>query len=313
MRIDVYESSMAADVAEMIRAAFEEHRDLPPITLMSPPAPFATAAELAGQLESDAICRDASVVAVDGGRVVSAAIARLEDGEPCWWRIATARERRREGLARRCVEVGESALRASGEEVMRTTGVVDSRWEAAGALLRACGYELEDPERRNITMRAEGLREERTPVAEGYELTTFTGDDLPGLMACREAVFGGDHGPEWFRDRFMSRSDFDGAGWHLAKHEGQVVGMAGALGIEHERAPRRLRGGQIEYVGVLEEHRRRGLARALMTACVSYLTARGFDSATLITQPFRVPAIRLYESLGFRTIAAWHRYHTTVA
>jgi len=145
-------------------------------------------------------------------------------------------------------------------------------------------------------------------VPDGYELTTFTDDDIEGWSECRNAVFGSDVGPEWFRGHFQARPDFDSAGWFLVKHEGQIVGMSGALCARHMRDPERLSGGQIEYVAVRDEHRGLHLGELVVTACLNWLAERGVRRSVLITQPFRVPAIRLYEKLGFRTIAASHRW-----
>lgn len=303
-----FEASMAADVAVLLHDAFAEYRSLWPLTMLAPSPLFATVEELTAKLRGETIHHEASFVAFRGARPVAAAIAQHGKGTSGWFRIATAPEARGQGLARRCIEAGEKVLRAAGQLQVATEETVDSRWQAANALFEALGYRLDEPERRNITMLVEGWTERAVTPPEGYRLTTFTEADINDWSDCRNAVFGGDAGPEWFRTHFMSRPDFDPSGWFMIKHEGQIVAISGALDVTRNCAGEAVRGGQIEWVGVREEHRGRGLGEVVVSACLNWLAGRGVRRTILLTQPFRVPAIRLYQKLGFRTIAAWHRW-----
>ncbi len=307
-RLRQFDAAMAEDVAALIDEAFAEHRELCPLNLRWPMPPHETIEELADALAGPATRAEASFVAVHDDHPVAAAIACREGEDTGWWRVATAPEYRRRGLAARCIEAGESALREMGRPAVATDTVVDSRWQAANALFGALGYRLEDPERRNITMMVEGWVERPVEMAEGYELTTMREADIEGWAECRNLVFGSDAGPEWFREHFMSHPDFDATGWYLVKRGGRIVGISGALAIPDPRDPEHVRGGLIEYVAVLDEHRGHGLGERVVSACLNWLARRGVTQTILITQPFRVPAIRLYEKLGFRTIAAWHRW-----
>lgn len=303
-----FEPSMAGEVARLIEAALGEHRSLPPLNLLAPMAPYARAAELSEVLASDESCGRASFVAAQGGRIVSAAIARGMGESLAWWRIATAPDCRRQGLATRCMLAGETAMRELGQAEVATDPPVDSRWLAAEGLFAGQGYHLDDPQRRNISMMVEGWAERAIDVPAGYDLATLTEADVQGWTDCRNAVFGSDVGPEWLRDHFMSRADFDPSGWFLVRRDGRIVGISGAIDAADPSRPEGARGGMIEYVGVLDEERGHGLGELVVTACLNWLVRRGVPRATLITQPFRQPAIRLYERLGFRTIAAWHRW-----
>lgn len=303
-----FEPSMAGEVADLIEAGFAEYRPLPPLNLLAPMAPYARARELSEALVGDESRGRASFVAVRGGRIISVAIARAVGESLAWWRVATAADCRREGLASRCVQAGEEAMREPGQAEVATDPPVDSRWLAAEGLFAGGGYHLDDPERRNISMMVEGWTEQPIEVPAGYELTTLTEADVQGWTDCRNAVFGSSVGPEWLRTVFMSREDFDPGGWFLVKCEGRIVGISGAIDAADPSRPEGARGGMIEYVGVLDEERGHGLGELVVTACLNWLARRGVPRATLITQPFRQPAIRLYERLGFRTIAAWHRW-----
>lgn len=308
MQFAQYDRSMAAEVAELIHTQFAQHRKLFPLNLIRYPAPFASVEEMKEKLQGESVAGDASFVAVDGARVVSAAIVSEERGTTGWWRVATDAEYRRRGLASECMRRGEEALSASGMETLPTSEVVDSRWEAASALLGSLGYELVDPDERNITMVVQAWEPRPPVVCEGYEIGTLDDEAIPEWMDVRNEIFGGDWEPGRFTEYFGGRPDYDPLGWFVARHEGRIVGMAGGLSICLDRAPEALRGGQIEYVGVLEGHRGTGLGEALMVACMNYLAEREALPALLLTQPFRVPAVRLYEKLGFRTLGAWQRW-----
>ena len=56
--------------------------------------------------------------------------------------------------------------------------------------------------------------------------------------------------------------------------------------------------GQIHWVATHPAHLRRGLARACVVAALDWMRGR-YDSAALITQTYRVAAIKLYVDLGF--------------
>ncbi len=308
MRFDRYQRARSEEIASLIHQAFASSRTLFPLNLLRTPVPFSTIEELDETLREETIVSDASFVAVDAERVVSAAIAASDGDGVGWWRIATEKSYRRQGLASECISRGEDELAGMSAGKIGTSEVVDSRWTAAAGLFEALGYELRDPQERNITMMAETWEPRRPQIAEGYEIDTLREDDIDEWTDVRNAIFPGDWEPDWFVRHFSSRPDFDPEGWFLARRDGRIVGMTGGLVIEYRPNSERLRGGQIEYVGVLEEHRRARLGEALMTVCMNYLADRGGLPTMLLTQPFRVPAIRLYEKLGFTTLAAWHRW-----
>ena len=60
------------------------------------------------------------------------------------------------------------------------------------------------------------------------------------------------------------------------------------------------RTGQVHWVATHPTHRGRGLARATVTAALNWMRDRGYADAVLVTQVYRLPAIRLYLDLGFR-------------
>jgi len=65
-------------------------------------------------------------------------------------------------------------------------------------------------------------------------------------------------------------------------------------------------GGQIEPMGVSEQHRRLGLSKILMNECFRWMAALGAEQIYLETDSYRPEAIALYESVGFRVL---HQVH----
>ncbi len=58
--------------------------------------------------------------------------------------------------------------------------------------------------------------------------------------------------------------------------------------------------GEFRMLAVAPAGRRRGVAEALVRACLDRARERGYDAMVLSTMPVQVAAQRLYERLGFR-------------
>ena len=56
---------------------------------------------------------------------------------------------------------------------------------------------------------------------------------------------------------------------------------------------------RVEWVGVRPSHRGRKLGRLMMDLVLHFMAEQGFDKVTLDTEPYRLPAVSLYLSLGF--------------
>jgi ribosomal protein S18 acetylase RimI-like enzyme len=308
--VQPYAPEMAPQVAELIELSLAEGRAREPITHMFAPPERLGVPRALEMLTGGEVRGDLSFVAMADGHPVAAVIARGSGDEACWWRIVTALAHRRGGLASACLSAAEADARADGVKTVTTDDPLDSRWEAAGKLLLAAGYELVDPSRRNISM---GLdmsqwRERPVELADGCELVTFSEERLDSWTECRNRAFDTDSDPAWFREHFMGRSDFDPAGWHMIVRDGEVVAISAGVAGEDSASPGVVIGGQIEWVGVLPECRGLKLGEAIVVACLNYLAGREVARTVLATQPFRVPAVKLYEKLGFTTFAAWHKY-----
>jgi mycothiol synthase len=70
--------------------------------------------------------------------------------------------------------------------------------------------------------------------------------------------------------------------------------------------------GCIGQVGALPHYRRRGLTRAVLLELLSRMQARGMDRACISTGVSNVPAIRLYQSVGFEVVNQYLDYVRSV-
>ena len=61
---------------------------------------------------------------------------------------------------------------------------------------------------------------------------------------------------------------------------------------------------RLGYIATASEHRRRGYA----SACLNYAKPLRPNPLALDTEPFRQPAIRLYEKFGFRKVREERQY-----
>jgi ribosomal protein S18 acetylase RimI-like enzyme len=57
--------------------------------------------------------------------------------------------------------------------------------------------------------------------------------------------------------------------------------------------------GWLGFLGVLQDHRRMGVGRALANRFIKECKDKGTQKISLDTHPLLIPAIKLYESMGF--------------
>ena len=140
--------------------------------------------------------------------------------------------------------------------------------------------------------RAPAARDLPSPYA--IRQTEFSDDDCAGVARLLNSAFGRPaHTAREYRT-FMDRSPSFDQELNLVAvtPDGSFAAHAGATYDAHNRH------GILEPVCTHEDHRRLGLAQALILECIGRLRARGAETASVETGD-GAPANRLYESCGF--------------
>jgi mycothiol synthase len=137
-------------------------------------------------------------------------------------------------------------------------------------------------------------------VPSGYRLRTYRpGDELAwaAIMSAPDGI-GRDWTAEKVRERLIDQPVFEPEGLFFATCDaegGRPVASACAWrGSLQEHIT-----GTLHMVCALVEHRGHGLGRLVSLAVLHYLRERGFSACDLLTDDWRLAAIRTYLGLGF--------------
>jgi mycothiol synthase len=136
------------------------------------------------------------------------------------------------------------------------------------------------------------------PAPPEVRIRTFAAgrDEEAWLAVNRRAFATHPEQGRWTVDDVLARERepwFDPAGFFLAERAGSLVGFHWTK--VHEDGL-----GEVYVVGVDPAARGLGLGRVLTVAGLNHLRARGLPTAMLYVDEENVPAVKLYESLGFR-------------
>lgn len=124
--------------------------------------------------------------------------------------------------------------------------------------------------------------------------------DLDRVMAINTASF--QH--PWSADLIRRELFHEWSTILLAVDDGAAGGVLGFIvfWVVHDEV-------HVLNVAVAEEHRRRGVARALMGEAALRGRARGARLVTLEVRRSNAPALALYRALGYRDVAVRPRYY----
>ncbi|MBQ9927963.1 MAG: ribosomal protein S18-alanine N-acetyltransferase [Lachnospiraceae bacterium] len=116
----------------------------------------------------------------------------------------------------------------------------------------------------------------------------LTSEDVVEVSRIEQEVFS----MPWSPEDFLEMVEADYAYYYVAEEDGEIAGCCGIRNIAGE--------GEITNVVVAEKFRRRGIGRALMEYMLKEAPLHGIGDATLEVRVSNLPAISLYESLGFK-------------
>lgn len=147
----------------------------------------------------------------------------------------------------------------------------------------------------------------------GVELRTYeVGPDDAAVHAAFNRAWSQYEGPRWEPEpleRWMDAvesEDFDASHWHLGVEDGEIVAFC--LGERYGD------NGWIQYLGVLPEHRGRGLGRVLLMQGFAGFGEAGVRRVELTASSENVPAARaLYESAGMRELLRYENLKKPMA
>lgn len=140
---------------------------------------------------------------------------------------------------------------------------------------------------------------DRRPLPDGYALRAVREQDLPAVhrvVVDAFAVYGpAQRGYDDWRAGTADRPDVDLEHWRLATHGDEVVGAC--LVIDPVEAPGVEPEAWVPQLAVAADHRRHGLARALLVEVALAARDRGVDRLALFTHS-GTGARSLYEGVG---------------
>ena len=147
------------------------------------------------------------------------------------------------------------------------------------------------------------------PLPEGLEVRPVQPEHLRAIWDAEKEAFQDDSSyseDDWTDERFAKWQrdpTLDPSLWQVAWDGEQAAGMVRNLVNAEENEEYGRRRGYTEYISVRRPWRRRGLARALIARSFHVLRDLGMTEAALgVDAQNPNGALRLYESMGFRTV-----------
>ena len=137
----------------------------------------------------------------------------------------------------------------------------------------------------------------------GWRISTVNPDDLKPILAIEELSFQSPWGLISFEGELACRNAVN----YVVKSAGpdrqeQIIAYAFLRRIDDEL--------HILKIAVTPARREEGIATWILNRCFSIGIRHGADSVHLEVRPSNIPAVTLYEKLGFKVIARRRDYYT---
>lgn len=142
------------------------------------------------------------------------------------------------------------------------------------------------------------------PLPPGHAIRVYRPGDEAAWAAIMNECVGSNWTVERCRKSLIEQPQFEPEGLFFALCEDQPVGSACAWRTKAEEQQT----GYLHMVGVLRAHRGKRLGWAVSVEVLKYLKQRGFSEARLLTDDFRLSAVRSYLGVGFEPLIT-HESH----
>lgn len=142
------------------------------------------------------------------------------------------------------------------------------------------------------------------PLPVGHAIRAYRPGDEAAWAAIMNECIGSNWTAERCQQSLTSKPQFEPEGLFFAACGEQPVGTACAWrnAVEEQKV------GYVHMVGVLRAHRGKRLGWVVTAEVLSYLKRRGFSEARLLTDDWRLSAIRSYLGVGFEPLLT-HESH----
>lgn len=137
-------------------------------------------------------------------------------------------------------------------------------------------------------------------ITQTYQIRKMTEEDLDAVLAIEEVSYTTPWQSEHFRNEISARYSFP----FVAVENEEVIGYLCLMSLFEEA--------QILNVATLQSRRGMGVARALIEMAIINAVENGAEVLALEVRASNVPAISLYEKLGFRRSGVRLKYYDGV-
>jgi len=273
--------------------------------------PHAAAQLLEKSGQQGGLCPEGISVAESNGRVtgvLSAAPGKgAERGEVRWLAVESGADFFE--TVERLLARGMEFLRSAGCQAAQIKGWMDQPQKPLAAVLEDLEFRNADTDQ-SYTLMVGTLDSLPAPpeLPDGCRAHTYRPGDEERWLQVRNQSFGSDASLVAFEANYSGRSTFDPHELVFVECGEEPVAVSAGVHHRYEIEGQPFGVAYLDNVAVVPEHQGRGLGKFVCLSCMDYLKRHGNRRCSLVTQPFRVPAVGLYEKLGFKRIGCNSTY-----
>jgi len=145
-------------------------------------------------------------------------------------------------------------------------------------------------------------------TVNGYSIRRCSQDDLRSVIDINEKTLP-EHYSEYFFESLLREMP---ESFIVAEYENDVVGYIMCkleFGFSNFRKLGFVKKGHVVSMSLLEQHRGKNIGKALMIEGINGVTSRKGDEIYLEVRTSNLPAISMYEKLGFQTKSVLKSYY----